>query len=639
MLRYRWLKSSTLLPAVAAFLLLFALACGGSAAEPQIVEKEVIVEKEIIKEVPVEKQVVVEKEVEKEVIKEVPVEKEVVKEIVVEKEVVKEVIVVATPTPVPEGAADVLAWVKNGKYGGHIDLFHGQNPELWDIHRGATTHTARPTGSLYNGLVMYNHVKTDEIICDLCTTWELDDDGVNYTFYLNDQAKWWDGKPVTATDVVFSMDRMTAAGEPRPRTGALRPYYKRSEAIDSNTVKITTNYPAPAFIKFLGSSYPKIIPEHVVGAGIDINVPANIVGSGPFIHTGFKRLGSYSFEKNPDYFKEGLPFLDSIKVFIIKDKARAVTALETEQVLGHVSLGAPPLKNVEIDALVKKTEGRLVFRQTTGGPCGFFMNFNREPFSDPNVRRAFYLALDRLKYHQAVWGWAASAGTTFAPDTVIPQEEAWTWPGHRYLDKDGNLVTNPIGREDVVKDPADIEEAKRLMAEAGYGEGIDVVYTYRTNYVYPTEAPFVKEQMAAIGMKLELNAVDPTAGLAMFAEGDYTLGRICHGVTISDPDEIFTSVLLPGGSRNQLGYNDPRLREIFEKQTRELDLSKRRELLREAEDIAREGTLHWPTMYWSPIYDIKNVKIKNYYTPPTLHILHTMESWWYDPDAKPGDPN
>ena len=51
------------------------------------------------------------------------------------------------------------------------------------------------------------------------------------------------------------------------------------------------------------------------------------------------------------------------------------------------------------------------------------------------------------------------------------------------------------------------------MAEAGYGEGIEVVYTYRTNYVYPTEAPFVKEQMAAIGMKLELNAVDPTAGL------------------------------------------------------------------------------------------------------------------------------
>jgi ABC-type transport system substrate-binding protein len=88
-----------------------------------------------------------------------------------------------------------------------------------------------------------------------------------------------------------------------------------------------------------------------------------------------------------------------------------------------------------------------------------------------------------------------------------------------------------------------------------------------------------------------------------------------------------------------LGYNDPRLREIFEKQTRELDLGKRREMLREAEEIAREGTLHWPTMYWSPIYDLKNVKIKNYYTPPTLHILHTMESWWLDPDAKPGDSN
>jgi ABC-type transport system substrate-binding protein len=604
---------------VAAFLLLFALACGGSAAEPQIVEKKVIVKEEVIKEVPVEKEVVVEKEV--------------------IREVEKRVIVVATPTPVPAGATDVMAWVKNGKYGGHVDLFHSQNPELWDIHRGATVHTARPTESLYNGLVIYNHVKTDEIICDLCTTWELAADGVTYTFHLNDKAKWSDGMPVTAEDAVFSLDRMTAAGEPRPRTGALRPYYQSSEAVDPHTVKITTKYPASAFIRFLGTSYPKIVPKHVAGAGVDINVPENIVGSGPFTQAGFKRLGSYSFEKNPDYFKEGLPFLDTIKVFIIKDKARAITALLTEQALGHVAFGAPPLNVIQIDALVKDSEGRLVFRQTTGGPCGFFLNFNREPFSDPKVRRAFYLALDRLKYHQAVWSWAASAATTFAPDEVIPQEEAWQWPGHRYLDKDGNLVTDPIGREDVVKDPADIEEAKRLMAEAGYGDGIDIVYTYRTNYVYPTEAPFIKEQMAAIGINLELNAVDPTAGLAMFAEGDYTLGRICHGVTIRDPDEIFTSVLLAGGSRNQLGYEDPRLREIFEKQTRELNLEKRRELLRQAEEIAREGTLHWPTMYWSPTYDLKNVKIKNYHTPPTIHILQTMEGWWLDPDAKPGDTN
>ena len=637
---YRWWKTpKVILFTFLSLLLLAILACGGTAAEPQIVEKEVSVE--VVKEVPVEvvKEVPVEvvKEVPVEVVKEVPVE--VVKEVVVEKEVVKEIVVervvVATPTAVPAGAADVLAWVKKGKSGGHMELYHSTNPGQWDIHRGSGNHTARATASLYNGLVINNHVKTDEIICDLCTTWELADDGVTYTFHLNDKAKWSDGKPVTAADVVFSLDRMTAEGEPRPRTGALRPYYESSEAVDPLTVKVITKFPSPAFIQFLGTSYPKIVPKHVVEAGVDINIPGNIVGSGPFLQDGFERLGSYRFQKNPSYFKEGLPFLDSAEVFIIKDKARAITALLTEQVLGHIAWGSPSISLPQTEALVKDSGGRLVLRRIASGPCGLFLNFNRKPFDDPKVRRAVYLAIDRQELNQAVWDWDATTGTTFAPDSVATVEEAYQWPGHRYVDAKGSEVNNPVGREDVVKDPRDLEEARKLMAEAGYPNGVDVVYTYRSNFIYPTEAPFFKEQLAAIGMNLELNAVAPSAGLAMYAEGDYTMGRQCHGPTIRDPDETFTSILLPGGSKNQLGYEDPRMREIFEKQTRELDLEKRLELLREAESIGREGTLHWTTIYWGVSKDLKNVKIGNYHNPPTVHTLQTIEGWWLDPDAKP----
>jgi len=76
-----WVNFRTLLPILAASLLLLAVACGGTAATPTVIEKEVIVEREVIKEVPVEKQVIVEREVIKEVIKEVPVDREVIKEV------------------------------------------------------------------------------------------------------------------------------------------------------------------------------------------------------------------------------------------------------------------------------------------------------------------------------------------------------------------------------------------------------------------------------------------------------------------------------------------------------------------------------------------------------------------------------
>jgi len=263
---------------------LAAVACGGSPAEPVIVEKEVI--KEIIKEVPVEK----------EVIKEVP--KEVVVEKVVVKEVVKEV--VAEPAAAGGGSRD---WVKKGKKGGSVDLYGTANPELWDPHRGATRNAIHPTRSMFNGLVMYSPFPpTDQIIGDLAKSWEVSNEGLTYTFKIHENVKWWDGQPVTAEDVAFSLDRMVEEGEPRPRTGVLRNFYKNSEVIDPTTVAVNLTFPAAAFLPFLAIDYMMVLPKHVVESGVDIGIPANIVGSGPFKHVGYERGGVLRVRTQPRLF-------------------------------------------------------------------------------------------------------------------------------------------------------------------------------------------------------------------------------------------------------------------------------------------------------------------------------------------------
>ena len=135
---YRWLgKSKVIIVGPLLFALAFIISCGGTAAEPVVVEKQVIVEKEVIKEVPVEKIVIVKEEVVKTVIKEVPVE--VIKEVVVEKEVIREVVVVATPIPVLKGKTFAFPskpkWVSKGKYQPMVLNIVGRaRGGQWDVH-------------------------------------------------------------------------------------------------------------------------------------------------------------------------------------------------------------------------------------------------------------------------------------------------------------------------------------------------------------------------------------------------------------------------------------------------------------------------------------------------------------------------
>ena len=159
-----------------------------------------------------------------------------VKEVQVEVEKLVTATPVFKPTAVPAEAPGAgegsYEWVKKGIKGGSIDLYMSGNPEQWDTHRGATRGTLHPTASLYNGLVMYSpEPPTNVIIGDLATHWEVDAAGDTYTFHLHENAQWSDGRPVTAEDVVFSLDRMVESGQPRPRTGALRPYYQSSTAL------------------------------------------------------------------------------------------------------------------------------------------------------------------------------------------------------------------------------------------------------------------------------------------------------------------------------------------------------------------------------------------------------------------------
>ena len=289
--------------------------------------------------------------------------------------------------------------------------------------------------------------------------------------YHYERLQWTDSKPVTAKDIVFSLDRIVEPGAVRGRSASLRRFYEHGTAkiIDDRTVEVPIKFVAATFLVNLALDYMKMYPEHIVKgqSQADLNCCfENMLGSGPWVWKEWVKEVSYTYEKNANYFKEGRPFFDGFKVFIIRDIARQLAALKIGQVVGTYGPYHGSYLPKDMATLEKETGGQMRAMNLKDSDIkGFIYHINKPPFGDPRVRRAFYLAVDRDQIMDTVHGKEySSIGTWFAPGTVEDLNEVRQQPGYRTLNGE--------------KHPDDIIEAKKLLAEAGYpdGKGLEITF-------------------------------------------------------------------------------------------------------------------------------------------------------------------
>src|SRR5512138_510829 len=160
----------------------------------------------------------------------------------------------AAQTPSAEGHTFSFPWppdwVARGKYQKMVlKGITGFSPGQWDVQAcGTLPDCLMPSGPQFNGLVYHNPVNPDEIVCDLCESWTVSPDGKTYTFRLR-EAQWHDGKPVTAEDIKFSLDRITEPGAIRVTTGVLRMFYEHrsAEVVDAQTIRVPIKFASPLF--------------------------------------------------------------------------------------------------------------------------------------------------------------------------------------------------------------------------------------------------------------------------------------------------------------------------------------------------------------------------------------------------------
>ena len=184
------------------------------------------------------------------------------------------------------------------------------------------------------------------------------------------------------------------------------------------------------------------------------------------------------------------------------------------------------------------------------------------------------------------------------------------------------------------KDP-DIAEAKLLMAEAGYADGIDgLTWNLSTSPTGIRQAEVVTEQLRnSIGMDIRLETADRASTVARIREGTANMSADGSGVIISDPSDYLNQHFTIGTHKNPDAWSDPRLDKIIDAQAKELDPAKRLGMFKDALEVLREGESQFVPMTWGYSGGLLDYRLQGYNVPESEQQVKHWEAIWWDPDA------
>src|SRR5579863_3981201 len=269
-------------------------------------------------------------------------------------------------------------------------------PPSFDGHREATFATIHAVAPFYSVLVRVNPENpsaSTDIVCDVCTTVPVPtDDGKTYSFTIRDDVRFTDGTAMTAFDVAASWNHIV---NPPPGVVSARQGYMSMvdtiAATDPRTVVFHLKYATSAFLPALADPYAFLYKKDLLDRDPHW-YEKNILGSGPFRFKEYQTGQSITGERNPDYYRPGLPYLDGFIGIFAEKQATRVAAIRADRAAIEFR-GFPPATRDELKADL----GDQITVQESDWNCGnpITPNHQKKPFDDVRVRRALSLAIDR----------------------------------------------------------------------------------------------------------------------------------------------------------------------------------------------------------------------------------------------------
>ena len=495
-------------------------------------------------------------------------------------------------------------------------------PESLDPHLVQSVYAARIASQLFEGLVVLDP-KDLSPQPGVAESWESSDDGMRYTFHLRENAVWSNGDPITAQDFVYSWRRIltpTLASQyaymlyplenaEAYNTGKITDFNQVGvKALDEHTLEVKLNAPTPYFMTL--HAHQTWFPVHQAtveahGAMDERNTrwtrPENFVGNGPYVLTDWSPNQVLSLRPNKRYWNASAIANDGVDFL-------PVTSEQTEERMfsaGEMHMTERvPLQRVE---WYRNNRPEVLRIDPANNIAYAFANCNREPFDDARVRRAFSMTLDRELISSRI------------RQGVDPPAYFFTPPGM-------NGYVSPARIEE------DREEARRLMAEAGYPEGegfprVELLYSTSDAGKYLTEA---MQQMwqEALGVRVEILNQEWKVFLDTTAQGNYSLALMAWAGDVLDPMN-FLELFESDNGNNRSGYANSKYDELISAARQSNDVARRNELFGQAETILLDDSPIIPVYFKAKPF-LCVTSIQNF--PSNLldyrryHLMHFGES-------------
>ena len=452
-------------------------------------------------------------------------------------------------------------------------------------------------------------------------SWEktVNDDGtVTYVFTMRDGIKWSDGQPVTAGDFEYSWKRLanpeTAAdycymidmvkGYAEVSTGAADPDTLAVTALDDKTLEVVLTYDCPYFLEI--AAFPATFPvrQDMVEGNDEWTYDVNsYIGNGPYKMQEWSHNAYINVVKNENYYDYENLGPDSIR-FTLLDDANAMLAAFNSGELDFI-------ENFPTDEMANYlASGEITIADYLGT---YYVCFNTEDevFSDPRIRKAFSLVIDRNYIVENVSQAGEVPATAYVPSGVNDVEGA---SGDDFRTVGGEYYS--VAKEDY---EANCEEARQLLADAGYpnGEGFPTVeYTYNTDDKHKAIAEALQSMwQEELGVTVTLSNQDWNVFLESRKQGDYQIARNGWIADYNDPCS-FLDMWYTDGGNNDAQYSNPEYDAQIDAAKATSDPAERMTAFHAAEDILiGQDSVLAPIYFYTQPYMLADDIDGMYYTP------------------------
>jgi peptide/nickel transport system substrate-binding protein len=428
-------------------------------------------------------------------------------------------------------------------------MAHGGSLRSLDPQAVFGAYEMRAMRQLYEPLLGLSADGT-ELVPLLAEAWEVADDNLTYTFTLREGVTFSDGTPFDANAVIATVER----GKADPTLGFNFLFAPIAEVTspDPFTVVLRRETPDAAFLKNL--TLALILPPNVTEfSGQPFETPN---GTGPFTLVAFQPNEYLELAARPDYWQAGLPKVENLTLRVIREEGARMAAAQAGEVDIAEGLGAQFIPEIEGAGNLSLLEAPVWRSEFIG------FNTNREPFDDPRVRQAIAYAIDREVLVENI----IQAGTPLA---------SYPMPG--LLGYNDQIPANPY----------DLEQARALLAEAGYPDGFSTNLLVAAGNVPKIEemAQFFAGELQQLGIEVELNMLDSAGAGEVRAAGNYDMFIISTAVITGDPGRYFEErVVRDGYAQQGWGEKRPDVLDLIREASATFDETERDALYRRIQD-------------------------------------------------------